>query len=575
MRALIALFLAAFAFAAPPAHAQDGRRFSAIAYHDVVDRREELDNDAVTTERLIAFFDWIRANGWTPVSLDDVAAAERGARPLPPRAVLITFDDAYRSLYTRVYPLALAYRIPIVAAVVGAWVDAPMDATVRYGNVDVPRRNFISWDEAREMARSGLIEFASHSFDLHRGVIANPQGNELPAATARKYTPGVGYETDAQYQARIADDLTRSRAQLQRELGQAPRTLVWPFGRYTAKAQEIAVAAGYRFILTLDPEPGDAARPRAVGRYLPTRDPTLGTTVANIRFEDRLPSAQRLACVDPAQLYSPDPKEADERLGHAIERLRKLGANAVVIDAFTRGADGRIDGAWFPTQALPVRGDYLSRLAWQMQTRGGAEAFVRVPVGALHAALGDESRVRAALADLGTYASFAGVLMDEPLPALGALPTPGTAESWEVARYRAAFDAASLPAAERRALEAFRILDAARPGLRLAIFDDRLRASGIADVTFVRAAPARDDIQRVAAAYTRAQPLPKPASRRVGVWFDGPEPPSAAALDEATRAFQVRGGTAVGWCPDDPLKDLPDAAAVAPGVSSATFPLRP
>ncbi len=247
----------------------------------------------------------------------------------------------------------------------------------------------------------------------------------------------------------------------------------------------------------------------------------------------------------------------------------------MVIDAFTRGADGRIDGAWFPTRALPVRGDYLSRLAWQLQTRGGADAFVRVPVGALHAALGDESRVRAALADLGTYTSFSAVLMDEPLPALAALPTPGTAETWEVARYRAAFDAASLPATERRALEAFRVLDAARPGLRLALFDDRLHASGIADVTFVRAAPTRDDIQRVAAAYSRAKPMPKPAARRVGVWFDGSEPPPAAALDDATRAFQVRGGTAVGWCPDDPLANRPDAAAAAPGVSAATFPLRP
>jgi hypothetical protein len=59
------------------------------------------------------------------------------------------------------------------------------------------------------------------------------------------------------------------------------------------------------------------------------------------------------------------------------------------------------------------------------------------------------------------------------------------------------------------------------------------------------------------------------------LWFADAAPPDAAALAAATRAFQVRGGTAVGWCPDDPRADRPEAAAAASGVSSATFPLRP
>jgi peptidoglycan/xylan/chitin deacetylase (PgdA/CDA1 family) len=577
-RALVTLLAAALVGAAPLARADDATRFASIAFHDVVDRAEELDGDGVTTARLVAFFDWLRAGGWTPVSLDAIAAAGRGERPLPPRAVLLTFDDGYRSLYTRVYPLALAYRVPIVAAVVGSWMDTPLDATVRYGDRDVPRRHFITWDEAREMQRSGLVEFASHSYDLHRGILANPQGNQLPAAAARAWDAASGYETAAQYRARIALDLQRSRDGIARELGRAPRALVWPFGRYTGTAQAVADALGYRYLLTLDPAPGDAAQPAAMGRYLPTRDPTLAVTVDNIRFEERLPAAQRYACVDARALWSPDPREADERLGRAIERLRAIGANAVVIDAFSRAADGRIDGAWFPNGALPLRGDYLSRLAWQLQTRAGADAYVRLPLADLAATLGDAARVDAVLADLGAYASFTGVLLDDPLPALADIPDRGGGETWAVARVRTALDAARLPPAERRALEAFRIVERARPGLKLALFTpgDALRASGIADMSFARAAattPAAVD--RVAAAFTTAQPMARPASRRVGLWFAGSEPPDAQALVAATQAFQVRGGTAVAWCPDDALRDAPDAAAAAPGVSAATFPLRP
>ncbi|NBW63906.1 MAG: hypothetical protein EBR33_12480 [Synechococcaceae bacterium WB4_1_0192] len=44
-----------------------------------------------------------------------------GKQPLPRKAVLLTFDDGYLSLYTRVFPLLLAYRIPAVAALVGEW----------------------------------------------------------------------------------------------------------------------------------------------------------------------------------------------------------------------------------------------------------------------------------------------------------------------------------------------------------------------------------------------------------------------------------------------------------------------
>ena len=116
-----------------------GQRFVSVAFHDVVDDRALLDGDAVTSDRLLAFFEHLRGNGWTAVSLDDVDAARTGRRPLPDKAILITFDDGYRSLYTRVFPLALAYRFPIVAALKSAWLTAPAGSLVMYGDLPVPR----------------------------------------------------------------------------------------------------------------------------------------------------------------------------------------------------------------------------------------------------------------------------------------------------------------------------------------------------------------------------------------------------------------------------------------------------
>jgi biofilm PGA synthesis lipoprotein PgaB len=52
-----------------------------------------------------------------------------------------------------------------VAALVGIWMADEAGGTVSYGgDRRVPRSNFITWAEAREMQASGLVEFASHSY---------------------------------------------------------------------------------------------------------------------------------------------------------------------------------------------------------------------------------------------------------------------------------------------------------------------------------------------------------------------------------------------------------------------------
>ncbi|HEV3494242.1 MAG TPA: hypothetical protein VG224_26790, partial [Reyranella sp.] len=42
-----------------------GQRFVSIAFHDVVDRPDELETDSVTATSLAQFFDWLKGTGWT------------------------------------------------------------------------------------------------------------------------------------------------------------------------------------------------------------------------------------------------------------------------------------------------------------------------------------------------------------------------------------------------------------------------------------------------------------------------------------------------------------------------------
>src|SRR5690606_36779257 len=79
-----------------------------IAYHDVRDDvAGDVDRDAyaISTRNLVAHFQWLREHGFVPVGVDQVLEACRGGTPLPDRAVLLSFDDGFRSVYTRVFPL--------------------------------------------------------------------------------------------------------------------------------------------------------------------------------------------------------------------------------------------------------------------------------------------------------------------------------------------------------------------------------------------------------------------------------------------------------------------------------------
>ncbi|TMJ23510.1 MAG: hypothetical protein E6G95_19440 [Alphaproteobacteria bacterium] len=89
MRRLSLLLLLLLAGISPAEAQPAGQRFVSISFHDVSDKDEELETESVTTRSLAQFFDWLKATGWTAISLDDLEAARRGTRPLPDKAILI------------------------------------------------------------------------------------------------------------------------------------------------------------------------------------------------------------------------------------------------------------------------------------------------------------------------------------------------------------------------------------------------------------------------------------------------------------------------------------------------------
>ena len=205
---------ASLADAPAPASTASGS-FMALCYHNVEDEDPDQTYDGVTTTKLIEQLSWLQKQGYVAISVDDLLLARAGRKQLPPKAVMLTFDDGYESFYTKVYPILRAFHFPAVIGVVDEWMvekkkgkkagpGASAGDRVNYGETTLPRSAFLTWKQIREMQKSGLVEVASHSHAMHYGVMANPQGNKEPDALTSVYDPRTGsYEMASAYAKRL------------------------------------------------------------------------------------------------------------------------------------------------------------------------------------------------------------------------------------------------------------------------------------------------------------------------------------------------------------------------------------
>jgi poly-beta-1,6-N-acetyl-D-glucosamine N-deacetylase len=374
-RLTLKILLFCLLLTARAAWADTEEKFTILSYHEVTDVADALIPEyAVTPTMFVRQLDWLRNNGYHFVSVDDLLADEAGRRPLPDKAVLITFDDGYRSMYDHAWPILKSWKIPAVVTVVGSWED---DKTqVNFDGKEIPRSKLMTWRQLKELADSGLIEIGSHSFDMHRGIEGDPQGNKQPAATTRHWLAASHhYEDEATYRQRVEADLTRSSSDIKAHIGRAPRIIAWPYGRYNKTLREAAARLGMTIGLTLD----DGANMRdtplwGLRRILMERSMELWqlNREITIRNQDRSDEdrPQKAMHIDLDYIYDADPAQQERNLSHLLDRIQFLGVNTVYLQAFSdMDGDGAAEAVYFPSRHMPMRADLFNRVSWQIRTR--------------------------------------------------------------------------------------------------------------------------------------------------------------------------------------------------------------
>jgi peptidoglycan/xylan/chitin deacetylase (PgdA/CDA1 family) len=167
----------------------------------------------VTPTRFAEQLALLRQLGMCTITLPEYVAYRRGERALPPRPVVITFDDGYRSNYEVAFPILQEFGCRATIFVVSSLLGGS-----NVWDPGEPQEPLMGLCQIREMQRAG-IDFQSHTRS-HARLTA------VPPAQARC-------------------ELRTSRCELEQALGTPVCGVAYPWGAYDDTVLALAAEAGY------------------------------------------------------------------------------------------------------------------------------------------------------------------------------------------------------------------------------------------------------------------------------------------------------------------------------------------
>jgi peptidoglycan/xylan/chitin deacetylase (PgdA/CDA1 family) len=185
--------------------------------------------------------------GIETVTLDRLVEHLEGGRPLPPKAVALTFDDGYLDNYEVAFPLLRKYGMVGTFFVTTGFIERP---------------GYMTWEQLREMADAGM------AIEAHSVTHA-----DLTKSSS----------------AQLARELAAPKALIEEHLGRPSRFLAYPGGRFDAAVVRATKAAGYAAAVTTQ----HGTRHTAAGPFELTRVRVRGTESVEQLAAKMTPAAWR------------------------------------------------------------------------------------------------------------------------------------------------------------------------------------------------------------------------------------------------------------------------------------------
>ena len=185
----------------------EGPKIIVLNYHQVDNKSAYL---AVPTNDFEAQMKFLVDSGCVTITPDELYAGLNGEVELPPKPVLITFDDGYIDNYTNAFPILKKYGLHATIFVIPSFTGV--------------YPGYMNWEQLKEMEANG-ITIESHT-------LTHPKLEELPDDEIRM-------------------ELLNSKNLLEENLGHPIEFLAYPTGTYNLHIAGIAQDAGYKGAFTI------------------------------------------------------------------------------------------------------------------------------------------------------------------------------------------------------------------------------------------------------------------------------------------------------------------------------------
>ena len=209
-----------------------------LMYHALTEKAEEARDTIITT---YAFEDQIAAlteAGYKAVFFDDLRDYVNEGKPLPEKAVVITFDDGYSSNLDLAMPILEKYGQCATTSVIG--VSAGKDT---YKDTGIAIYPHFSLEEAKAAYEKGIFDFQSHTYDMHQNTYdADMRDGMMPK----------GNEEEAAYIAAITEDFRLSQDQLEGGVGNEVFVITYPHGKFTELTDIVLMENGADISVTVE-----------------------------------------------------------------------------------------------------------------------------------------------------------------------------------------------------------------------------------------------------------------------------------------------------------------------------------
>lgn len=217
---------------APATNTDGGTDVPIIMYHSVLKSAKKQTKYIVTPSQLESDMLWLKSNGYTTVLIQDLINYVYDGTPLPPKPVIITFDDGYYNNLIYLYPLLKKYNMKAVISIIGRYSEEyskTLDLNPTYAH--------LTWDNIKELNSSGIVEILNHSYNMH-------------STDVRKGCKILSGESYFEYKTVLAEDIMKTQELLSSNCGITPAAFTYPFGYMCDESEEILKELGFKASLS-------------------------------------------------------------------------------------------------------------------------------------------------------------------------------------------------------------------------------------------------------------------------------------------------------------------------------------